>query len=112
MAYKTPTKFKLPEQLTYDGTGDPNEHLISFQARMQIVGAEDPLMCKAFVITLTRAAQRWCMGLPDHSVNSFEELAKLFLTNYAANLRHKKNFMYLFGIKQDLSEPLRLFLTK
>lgn len=86
MAYKTSTKFKLPENLTYDGTGNPKEHLISFQARMQIHGPEGPLMCKAFLTTLVGTTQRWCMKLPDHSVNSFEQLAELFLTNYAANL--------------------------
>lgn len=85
--------------LIYDGTGDPKEHLISFQARMQIVRAEEPLMCKVYLTTLTGAAQRWCMGLPDHSVNIFEELAELFLTNYVTNLRPKKNFMFLLGIK-------------
>ncbi|XP_031106186.1 uncharacterized protein LOC116010822 [Ipomoea triloba] len=112
MAFQTPTKFKLPKNLTYDGTGDPREHLLSFQARMQIHEAEDPLMCKAFLTTLTGSAQRWCMRLPEHSVSYFTQLAELFLTNYAAYLRPKKNFMYLSGVKQDPNESLRSFLVR
>ncbi|XP_031111902.1 uncharacterized protein LOC116015874 [Ipomoea triloba] len=112
MAFRTPTKFKLPEILTYDGIRDPREHLLSFQAQMQIHGAEDPLMCKAFLTTLTGSAQRWCMRLPEHSVNSFAQLAELFLTNYAAYLRPKKNFMYMFRVMQDPNESLRSFLAR
>ncbi|XP_031124256.1 uncharacterized protein LOC116026971 [Ipomoea triloba] len=112
MAYRSPVKFKLLEDLTYNGMGDPKEHLISFQARMQIHGAEEPLMCKAFLTTLVGGAQRWCMKLPEHSMSNFGQLAKLFITNYAANLRPKKNFMYLSRIKQDPNEPLRSFLAR
>lgn len=79
---------------------------------MQVVGAEEPLMYQDFLTTLSRSAQRLFLDLPARSVGSFEELAELFLTNYAANLRPKKNFLYLLGIKQDPNESLILFLAK
>nr|GMD82325.1 uncharacterized protein LOC109183934 [Ipomoea batatas] len=33
--YKAPSDIKIPEHTTYDGTGDPCEHLVSYQAKMQ-----------------------------------------------------------------------------
>lgn len=38
--YKAPSDIKIPEHTTYDGTGDPCEHLVSYQAKMQVLGVE------------------------------------------------------------------------
>lgn len=48
IAYKAPRDFKATSHTTYDGTGDPGEHLVSFQAENIVVGAEDPMLCRAF----------------------------------------------------------------
>ncbi|XP_031127587.1 uncharacterized protein LOC116029683 [Ipomoea triloba] len=35
MDYRAPADLKIPEHATFDGTGDPREHLVSYQAKMQ-----------------------------------------------------------------------------
>ncbi|GKV28926.1 hypothetical protein SLEP1_g37912 [Rubroshorea leprosula] len=38
--------FKIPHLETYDGSGDPDEHLHTYQAIMRIQNANDAMMCK------------------------------------------------------------------
>ncbi|XP_031099750.1 uncharacterized protein LOC116003948 [Ipomoea triloba] len=58
MDYRAPADLKIPEHATFDGTGDPREHLVRYQAKMQVLGVEEPLMCKAFLPTLKGLAQQ------------------------------------------------------
>lgn len=41
--------------------------------------------CYTFVSILQDTSQKWFSNLPPQSVNSFIELDKLFITNYANN---------------------------
>ncbi|GKV48231.1 hypothetical protein SLEP1_g55056 [Rubroshorea leprosula] len=51
--------FKIPHLETYDGSGDPDEHLHTYQAIMRIQDANDAMMCKVFPKTLKSIARRW-----------------------------------------------------
>src|ERR1044072_5903415 len=44
---------------SYDGTGDPAEHLASFNTRMLVLRVEEPLKCKLFPTTLKKTANAW-----------------------------------------------------
>nr|GMC49000.1 uncharacterized protein LOC109149038 [Ipomoea batatas] len=78
---------KIPEHATFEGTGDLREHLVSYQAKMQVLGVEEPLMCKAFLPTLKGLAQKWFLALPSSSIRCFNDLADRFLTHYAVNIK-------------------------
>nr|GMD82179.1 uncharacterized protein LOC109167352 [Ipomoea batatas] len=94
MAYKVSIEIKLPEHPTYDGTGDSCEHLVNYQAKMQILGAEEPLMCTAFLSTLKGLAQKWFLALLDQSIKCFNDLADQFLTHYTVNIKPQRNLPY------------------
>ncbi|GKU88551.1 hypothetical protein SLEP1_g2801 [Rubroshorea leprosula] len=51
--------FKIPHLETYDGSGDLDEHLHTYQAIMRIQNANDAMMCKVFPATLKSTARRW-----------------------------------------------------
>ncbi|GKV17632.1 hypothetical protein SLEP1_g28109 [Rubroshorea leprosula] len=51
--------FKIPHLETYDGSGNPDEHLHTYQAIMKIQNATDAMMCKVFPTTLKSTARRW-----------------------------------------------------
>ncbi|GKU96224.1 hypothetical protein SLEP1_g9484 [Rubroshorea leprosula] len=51
--------FKIPHLETYDGSGDPDEHLHTYQAIMRIQNANDAMMCKVFPTALKSTARRW-----------------------------------------------------
>ncbi|GLT87676.1 hypothetical protein SLE2022_057430 [Rubroshorea leprosula] len=58
--------FKIPHLETYDGSGDPDEHLHTYQAIMRIQNPNDAMMCKVFPTTLKSIARRWYHKLPKH----------------------------------------------
>ncbi|GKV47282.1 hypothetical protein SLEP1_g54195 [Rubroshorea leprosula] len=51
--------FKIPHLETYDGSGNPDEHLHTYQAILRIQNANDAMMCKVFPATLKSTARRW-----------------------------------------------------
>ncbi|XP_015941178.1 uncharacterized protein LOC107466687 [Arachis duranensis] len=64
MRAKVPRNFKSPDMDLYDGTTDPKHHLSNFKSRMYLVDTLDATRCKAFSMTLTKAAMKWFDGLP------------------------------------------------
>ncbi|XP_031124240.1 uncharacterized protein LOC116026954 [Ipomoea triloba] len=110
--YRAPADLKIPKHATFDGTGDPREHLVSYQAKMQVLGVEEPLMCKAFLPTLKGLAQKWFLALPSYSIRCFNDLADRFLTHYAVNIKPQRNLTHLSGISQDEGEALKTYLAR
>jgi len=53
-----PENFKPPHLSTFDGRGDPIEHVTAFNTRMAVVGAVDSLKCKLLAGTFSDAALR------------------------------------------------------
>nr|GMD14724.1 uncharacterized protein LOC109150821 [Ipomoea batatas] len=79
---------------------------------MQVLGVEEPLMCKAFLPTLKGLAQKWFLALPSRSIRCFNDLADRFLTHYAVNIKPQRNLTHLSGISQDEGEALKTYLTR
>jgi len=63
--------FKPPHLSSFDGKGDPVEHVTIFNTRMAVYGAADSLKCKLLAGTFTDAALRWYMSLLRFSVISY-----------------------------------------
>ncbi|XP_031127676.1 uncharacterized protein LOC116029774 [Ipomoea triloba] len=97
---------------TYDGTEDPSDHLIDFQAKMMILGAEDPMYCRVFFSTLKGAAQRWFLSLPPRTIDCFETLGEQFLTYFAGSIKTKRHFTALTAVQQGETETLKEFLGR
>ena len=53
-----PPKFKMPQFNTYDGSGDPMEHLESYRSWMELHGVTSSIMCKGFAFTLPGPARK------------------------------------------------------
>ncbi|XP_031090841.1 uncharacterized protein LOC115995830 [Ipomoea triloba] len=110
--YCAPKNFQCPVMPIYDGTEDPSDHLIDFQAKMMILGAEDPMYCRVFFSTLKGAAQRWFLSLPPRSIDCFETLGEQFLTYFAGNIKTKRHFTALTAVQQGETETLKEFLGR
>ncbi|XP_031106379.1 uncharacterized protein LOC116011022 [Ipomoea triloba] len=110
--YCAPKNFQCPVMPTYDGTEDPNDHLIDFQAKMMILGAEDPMYCRVFFSTLKGAAQRWFLSLPPRTIDCFETLGEQFLTYFAGSIKTKRHFTALTAVQQGETETLKEFLGR
>ena len=50
--FPLPTKFRMPQIKTFDGTKDPIDHLNTYKNQMELHEYQDPIRCRAFAITL------------------------------------------------------------
>lgn len=62
---------------TYDGTGDPDDHLKFFESAATIENCPQPVWCHMFNSTLVGNARTWFSKLPRRSIDGFEELGLL-----------------------------------
>ncbi|GKV50360.1 hypothetical protein SLEP1_g57067 [Rubroshorea leprosula] len=104
--------FKIPHLETYDGLGDPDEHLHTYQAIMRIQNANDAMMCKVFPATLKSTARRWYHKLPRHSIDSFSQLIKLFSNKFASQREIKRTATELMQVNQKEGESLRDYMQR
>jgi hypothetical protein len=111
-AYPMPDKFKMPRIEKYDGSGDPQDHLEAFREHLILHGTLDEIACRAFPLTLKGVAKDWFTGLPLKSVGTFKELGRLFLTQFLATRKRKKNATCLLTLRQDKEESLKDFMLR
>ncbi|RDX60970.1 hypothetical protein CR513_60843, partial [Mucuna pruriens] len=97
---------------SFDGTQDPHAHLQAFQTQMYISGGSDRLSCKLFPGTLRGVPMQWMATLPPRSIHTFSDLARLFLSQFAANKAKKMEVADLFVIKQARGESLKGYLAR
>lgn len=60
---QVPENFKSTPLPSFDGKSDPQEHIISLNNQMSIVGAFNSLKCKLMMGTFKDVALRWYMSL-------------------------------------------------
>jgi hypothetical protein len=111
-AYPMPDKFKMPRIEKYDGNGDPQEHLEAFREHIVLHGTPDEIACRAFPLTLKGVAKDWFTGLPPKSVATFKDLGRLFLTQFLATRKRKKDPTCLLTLRQDKEESLKDFMLR
>jgi hypothetical protein len=111
-AYPIPDKFKMPRIEKYDGSGDPQAHLEAFRESIILHGTPDEIACRAFPLTLKGVAKDWFTGLPSKSVGTFKELGRLFLTQFLATRKRKKDTTCLLTMRQGKKESLKDFMLR
>jgi hypothetical protein len=110
--YPMPDKFKMPRIEKYNGSGDPQDHLEAFREHIILHSTPDEIACRAFPLTLTGVAKEWFTGLPPKSVGTFKELGRLFLTQFLATRKRKKNATCLLTLRQGKEESLKDFMLR
>jgi hypothetical protein len=111
-AYTMPNKFKMPPVEKYNGGEDPKVHLEAFREHLILHGTLDEIACRDFPLTLTGVAKDWFTRLPLKSVNSFKELGLLFLAQFLATWKRKKNVTCLLTLRQGKEESLKDFILR
>ena len=111
-AYAMPDKFKMPCVKKYDGSGDPKAHLEAFREHLILHGTLYEIACRAFLLTLTGVANDWFTRLPPKSVDSLKELGYLFLAQFLATRKRKKNLTCLLTMRQGKEESLKDFMLR
>lgn len=79
---------------------------------MTLHGFSTEVACRAFPLTLKRSVKVWFGSLASGSIDSFAELARLFLTQFMAGRRRRHPKTFLLTIKQGENESLKAYLTR
>ncbi|GJY76436.1 reverse transcriptase domain-containing protein [Tanacetum coccineum] len=103
--------FEFPKRIrmscnikTYDGSGDPEDHLKIFQTTAKIEMWAMPRWCHMFNFTLIGATRFWFDKLPPESIDSYVALRKAFLANFLQQKKYTKDLVEIHHIKQREGE--------
>nr|GEZ44947.1 reverse transcriptase domain-containing protein [Tanacetum cinerariifolium] len=74
-------KTRMPNNIkTYDGTGDPEDHVKVFQAAAQVERWAMPTWCHMFNLTLIGAARVWFDELAPERIDGYKDMKAAFLS--------------------------------
>nr|GEX62857.1 reverse transcriptase domain-containing protein [Tanacetum cinerariifolium] len=103
--FESSQKTQMPNNVkTYDGMGDPEDHVKVFQAAAQVERWAMPTWCHMFNSTLIGAAKVWFDELPPESIYGYKDLRAAFLAYFT---QQKK---YIHNIKQRDGETIEDFM--
>ncbi|GJS89630.1 reverse transcriptase domain-containing protein [Tanacetum coccineum] len=107
------SRTRMPSHVkTYDGSGDPEDHLKLFQSAAKTEGWAMPTWCHMFNSTLTGNARVWFDKLPKESIDSYEDLRTAFRENYLQQTKHIKDPVEIHHIKQRDGESTEDFMER
>ncbi|GAU45101.1 hypothetical protein TSUD_183080 [Trifolium subterraneum] len=103
---------KPPSLDKYDGTTDPDEHIQTIETALGYRNLRGSIKCKLFPLSLVRGASTWWRSLPQGSIDSWDELCRLFKAHFTTSKRHPKMVANLKAIVQEPEEPLRSYIER
>ncbi|KAL0389173.1 UNVERIFIED_CONTAM: Transposon Ty3-G Gag-Pol polyprotein [Sesamum calycinum] len=95
LAEALPAGVKVSNLSEYDGTGDPQEHLDKFYAKIDWYDLSDAAYCKVFRTTLSKRALAWFNQLPAGTISSLEQLNSTFFAPLFHEQEGSKNGSFL-----------------
>nr|GEY39649.1 reverse transcriptase domain-containing protein [Tanacetum cinerariifolium]GEZ25733.1 reverse transcriptase domain-containing protein [Tanacetum cinerariifolium] len=106
-------KTRMPGHInTYDGSKDSEDHLKIFQAAAKTERWAMPTWCHMFNSTLIGNTRVWFDDLPTESIDSYDDLKKVFLENYLQQKKYIKDPIKLHNIKQQDGESTKDFVKR
>nr|XP_027063200.1 uncharacterized protein LOC113689656 [Coffea arabica] len=107
-----PPNFKLPNLHTYDGRGDPEDHLRAFISAFRLYCDPDAVTCRVFPIFLHGTARKWFWSLEPRSISSLDELIDRFIHRFVSSRPITKTSAYLLNLQQTPGESLRSYAQR
>ncbi|XP_074355999.1 uncharacterized protein LOC141695669 [Apium graveolens] len=95
---------------SFDGLGDPEEHLNYFEKITKIYYYNDLTKFRFFESTLKGGARRWFSRIPSRSIHSWKEFRAAFLGRFRANKTHEMHMCHLETIRQHENESLSSYM--
>nr|GEX24402.1 reverse transcriptase domain-containing protein [Tanacetum cinerariifolium] len=111
--FKSSRRTRMPNNVkTYDGTGDPEDHVKNFQMETQVERWAMPTWCHMFNSTLIGAARVWFDELPPESINSYKDLKVAFLAYFMQQKKYVKDPVEIHNIKQKDGKTIEDFMKR
>ena len=112
LSYEPPHGFTIPPFAMYDGSFDPYDHMMHFNQAMILRAGNDRLLCKVFPANLKGPSLAWFHKPPRGSINSFDKLWAVFVSQYLCSVRQKGNINSLQSILKWEDETIRDFTRR
>nr|GEV82660.1 hypothetical protein [Tanacetum cinerariifolium] len=111
--FETSQRTQMPNNIkTYDGTGDPEDHVKIFQAAAQVEQLAMPTWCHMFNSTLIGAARVWFDELSPKSIDSYKDLKAAFLAYFMQQKKYVKDPVEIHNIKQKDRDTIEDFIER
>ena len=110
--YNPPRGFSIPPFTMYDGSSDPNDHMLHYNQAMILSAGDDRLLYKVFPASLKGPGLAWFHKLPRGSINTFSELWAAFVSQYLCSVRQKGNISSLQSILKWEDKSIRDFTRR
>nr|GEX93019.1 putative reverse transcriptase domain-containing protein [Tanacetum cinerariifolium] len=95
---------RMPNNIkTYDGTGDPEDHVKVFQAAAQV---------ERWAMPTWWAARVWFDELPPESIDGYKDMKAAFLSYFMQQKKYVKDPVEIHNIKQRDGETLEDFMER
>jgi len=107
-----PERWKMPTFEKYNGTTNPDNHMLVFTHQMMFHVVSDPIWCRVFSTSLTGEALEWFSKLPANSIDSFATLKARFSMQFAPLRPTILTVDNLVNIRQEDGESLRSYLDR
>ncbi|PKI66963.1 hypothetical protein CRG98_012628 [Punica granatum] len=79
---RLPSKFKIPEFKTYEGTKDPRHHLRHYRGKMLQYWDYEEFVIQSFQDSLSGSALDWFMLLKAEDIPTWSDLSRKFIDQY------------------------------
>ncbi|PKI63921.1 hypothetical protein CRG98_015702 [Punica granatum] len=79
---RLPSKFKIPEFKTYEGTTDPRHHLRHYRGKMLRYWEYEEFVIHSFQDSLSGSALDWFMSLKAEDIPTWADLSRKFIDQY------------------------------
>nr|GEV26415.1 reverse transcriptase domain-containing protein [Tanacetum cinerariifolium] len=111
--FKSSRKTQIPNNVkSYDGTGDPEDHVKIFQAAAQVERWAMPTWCDMFNSTLIGTTRVWLDELPLESIDRYKDLKAVFLAYFMQQKKYVKDPVEIHNIKQMDGETIGDFIER
>ncbi|XP_015942657.1 uncharacterized protein LOC107467943 [Arachis duranensis] len=98
--------------MRYDETKDPQEHVMIFEARMNLEYVGDAVRCHAFPMILAGLTIHWFNSLPQGSIATFTDVSKKFLNQFTTKIAKARHPIKLLDVTQRVGKPMRKYLDQ
>ena len=111
-AIQWPVDFKIFEVDPYDGKANPKHWMQLYEIAVRATGGNSDVMVNYLHVMLSQMANNWLMGLREDSIESWDDLKKVFVKNYMAMCQQPSTKYDLEKLHQTSREPLRSYIRR
>ena len=83
-----------------------------YEIAIRAAGGNTDVMANDLPVMLSQSANNWLMGLREDSIESWDDLKKVFVKNYMATCQQPGTKYDLEKLHQTFGEPLRSYIRR